>query len=360
MSLDAFLMHEAVDSVRPPISGSIDTNAEQYLLEKGVKKLGWRAFRRLMAYRLSGQKRYLENNIDRSVWKRCLWLYYDIPQIGDALMDLAPRSMLHDAGISIDLYTHPHLAALFEGDVFFNSVQTDPAGIHSDAYDFVITSTFKWRSLRHKVFYAYKLPWVSIFEKFSGPELNRSLCSAKRIAELLDESPSPSEMEFHACQKLVYEKDSEPQPRYARSVVLAIGGVDPARTYQGWRDVATGLKGLGVERVVLLGTPTDSGNLDEILSTQDASFEVHDYVGKTTLKECRELMRQSSAIIAADGGLMHLAITCNRPVIGLFNRAIDPKWRLPGHLVGAAIQSRTKDVNDIPCSAIIDAIGKMQ
>lgn len=353
------IIKEALDSISQPISDPVLTNKHSYLLEKGIKKLGWRAIRRLLAFRISGQEKYLLKSVDTEKWKRCLWLYYDAPQIGDALMDLAPRSLLHSLGIKVDLYTHKHLAGIFADDLWLNLVETDPSSIIINNYDFVIISSFKWRALKYKIRYARKLPWISIFGKFSGPELNRSLYTAKRIAAILNQKLNPTELAFHACQKLSF-KDDYQFASLPNSVAITIGGVDATRTYEKWHTVISELQSVGIENIILLGNENGIPHIGAINSLQKNTFKIHNYVGKTSLKECWRLMQSASIIVASDGGLMHLAITCNKPVIGLFNKAIDPAWRLPEALLPLAIQSATRSIKDIPPKEIINMIRNLQ
>ena len=354
------LVREAIDSISQPIPEPVQTNKQSYLLEKGISKLGWRAIRRLFAFSVSGQKKYLVSHISSEKWKRCLWLYYDVPQIGDALLDLAPRSLLQEMGIKVDLYTHKHLAELFAEDSWLNLVGTDASSINTNDYDFVIVSSFKWRSLKHKFFHARKLPWISIFEKFSGPELNRAMYSTKRIAEIFHIKLNASELAFHSFQKLSFKQRSNEVTPLPNSVAITIGGVDSTRTYRNWHGVVSELKKVGIENVILIGNENGTAYIPHIIALQDVDFNIHNHVGKTTLKECRELMQSTSIIIATDGGLMHLAITCNKPVIGLFNQAINPAWRLPESLLTLSIQSNTRDINDILPLEIIKTVQKVK
>ena len=353
--LKNLIIHEALDSITQPISDQINSNKHSYLLEKGIQKLGWRAIRRLLAFRISGQKKYLVYHVNAESWKRCLWLYYNTPQIGDALMDLAPRSLLQDLGIKVDLYTHQHLADLFTDDVWLNLVATDPSTININDYDFVITSSYKWRALKHKLFFARRLPWISIFGKFSGPELNRSLYATKRISETLNQKLNLIESAFHAYQKLSF-KDCKQIEYFPNSVAISIGGVDSTRTYEKWHNVVSELQSIGIEHIILIGNENGIAYTDAITSLQKNTFKIHNYVGQTSLKECLQLMQRSSIIVASDGGLMHLAITCNKPVIGLFNQAIKPNWRLPESLLPLSIQSSTRYINDIPPNEIVKMI----
>jgi ADP-heptose:LPS heptosyltransferase len=352
------VLNEAFASISPAISEPINTNKRTYLLEKGIRKLGWRAIRRLFAYNISGQKKYFQHNANAQLSTRCLWLYYDVPQIGDALMDLAPRSLIHGLGIKIDLYTHTHIAELFTNDQWINTIQTDPSKINKENYDFVIVSSFKWRSIKHKLRYARKLPWISIFEKFSGPEINRALYSTKKLAETFGVTLNRKAIEQHSHQKLLYKHESSNIQQLPNSVTLAIGGADPTRTYENWQDVVIGLKKLGVKSITLVGSENGVAYTERICALQENGFQIFNYVGKTSLRKCKQLMQSTSAIIAADGGLMHLAITCNKPVVSLFNNAIKPIWRLPDCLLAYSIQSNTKDINNISSNEIINTVQK--
>ena len=351
--LKRFLTKEAIDSISQTIQQPIHSNKRTYLLEKGLSKLGWRSFRRLLAYRLSGQKKYLVNQI-KPQWKTCLWLYYDVPQIGDALMDLAPRSLLKEHGIQVDLFSPPHIASLFADDPWLNRVESDLSKIDANQYDFVIVSSLKWRSIRHKLRLTRRLPWLSVFGKFSGPEINRALYSTKKIAEALNVKLSHEQLLFHAHQKLGPIQVARPLSHKKDITTLAIGGADPTRTYKHWYEVVLALKKMGKKNVVLVGSDNGASFVEKILLLQDDTFEIKSLVGKTSLKECQKVMAESSLIIAADGGLMHLAISTNQPVISLFNNAINPIWRLPEELQAFSIQTESRDISAISPEDIIN------
>ncbi|BCM24569.1 glycosyltransferase family 9 protein [Methyloradius palustris] len=357
--LKRFLIKEAIDSISQSIAHPIHSNKSIYLPEKGIPKLGWRAFRRLLAYRLSGQKKYLVKHI-KPQWKKCLWLYYDIPQIGDALMDLAPRSLLNEHGIQIDLFCPIHIASLFADDQWLNRVESDKSKINAKQYDFVIVSSMKWRSIRHKIYYAWYLPWLSIFGKFSGPEINRSLYSTKKIVELLNTTLTRAQLSYHAHQKLSLTKITEHSINNVDVTTIAIGGADSTRTYRHWYEVVLELKKMDKKKVVLVGSENGVSYAEKILSLEDDTFEIKNLVGETSLKECQKIMQESSLIIAADGGLMHLAISTNKPVLSLFNNAINPIWRLPDELLALSIQAKSRDINTILPEDIINMVKTAQ
>lgn len=350
------LIRGAIGSITPPINELIDTNKQSLLYEKGLSKLGWRSIKRLIPLRLTNQKKYLLPSIEPTKHKKCLWLYYDAPQIGDALMDLAPRSILHKLGIQIDLFTHQHIAELFSGDQLLHAVESDPSLINPDDYDFAIVTNFTWRALKHKFLYARLLPWISIYEEFTGPEINRALYSTKKLSELTQKKISLKEQQFHATQKLILLNDKPINKYPSKSIALVIGGVDKHRIFSNWSILIKELYHIGIEEIVLLG---GHNGVKEANAIKNDKLIIHNFVGKTTLIECRELMQKVTLIIAADGGLMHLAATTDTPVISLFNNSIKPSWRLPNHLVRYAIQSKSNSLNDIGIAPIINTVRKI-
>ena len=81
-----WLEHLARQSITQPITQTVAGNSEAYLYDTGIQKLGWRSFRRQLAVTLMGQNSHYCHTASQK-WKRGLWLYDGIPQIGDALMD---------------------------------------------------------------------------------------------------------------------------------------------------------------------------------------------------------------------------------------------------------------------------------
>jgi hypothetical protein len=339
----------AHESVTQPLASPVASNAAAYLAEVGEHKLGWRAFRRELVYGLSGQERY---RIDRLCdgCRRGLWMYFGVPQIGDALMDLAPRSLFADAGVAVDLVTHAHLTDLFRGDPWFAGVLADPSAIEGAAYDFVIVPSHKHRSLKMKQRYLPRHPWFSVHARFTGPEFHRAEFAARRLADFLQLALTPEAIARHAHQKLGRASPSQGAVEAALSpnaIALALGGVREGRTYSRWPEVVHELASAGFDTFVLLGSENGKAAAREVLARRDASIRIHDFVGSTSLNACRELLSRCALAIAADGGLMHLAIAAERPVVSLFQSNILPQWRLPPSDIGLALRSATPNVSDI-------------
>ena len=82
-----------------------------------------------------------------------------------------------------------------------------------------------------------------------------------------------------------------------------------------------------------------------------------DLVAGTDLHGTRRAMRAAGVVLAADGGLMHLALTTPAPVVALFDAAIDPAWRLPPAFRGAVLRAGRRDVNAIePAQVATEAL----
>src|SRR5262249_15204214 len=82
--------------VQQPTRG-IPADDGPFRARKGLWKLAVRTGRRQLLLASSGQLPLLRQRIDPA-WRRLLWVHEGMPQIGDALMDLAPRSLLVEHG----------------------------------------------------------------------------------------------------------------------------------------------------------------------------------------------------------------------------------------------------------------------
>lgn len=347
-----FIRRLARESVTQPVSVPVTSNSTTYFDRVGEHKLGWRAFRREIVYRLSGQDRYRVERI-RQGFRRGLWMYFGVPQIGDSLMDLAPRSLFDEAGVTVDLITHEHLAHLYRHDPWFGAVYSDFSEIDIGAYDFVIVPSNKYRSLNLKRKFLPHHLWLSMHGRFTGPDFHRAEFATRRIADFLALTPSPESFAWHARPKLGNDVEDlggfEILDLRPDTIALALGGVDQRRTYLRWPEVVRHLRNAGLCNIVLLGSDNGLDAARQIMEQEGASGRIHDLVGKTSLSACRKVLSRCALAIAADGGLMHLAIAGQVPVISLFHSDEQPRslWFLPASEIARAIHSATRDVSDI-------------
>lgn len=352
------LRKQAKLSVTQPLSRPVSANDAVYLAHTGFQKLGWRQVRRAIYFRLSGQEKYGQARISAD-WKRGLWLYKGIPQIGDALMDLAPRCLLAEQGLTMDLYTDAHLAAMFADDPWLDRVLCNSEDVRLKNYDFVIVPSFKRRSLKEKIFLLPDTPWISMHGFYTGPEFHRGEFAAQRLADALSLTHSPTELAQHSRQKLKPLPRTEPAPAPAARIKLAIalGGVDPLRSYQNWLTLAQALAKIASLDITLLGS---TNALDEARAFEcQWAGPLHNAVNKTDLWQCRQLINEQDIVIACDGGLMHLTVTTPTQMVSLFTSTVEPAWRLPADRLDSALKSNTDDVNGIAPSKIVALVKQL-
>ncbi|WP_372828611.1 glycosyltransferase family 9 protein [Polaromonas sp.] len=341
--------------MKKPVSTA---SSQEYLSDVGYRKLGWRALRRRLVFIMSSQAKLKMDSLKKA-GKRGLWLYFSEGQIGDALMDLAPRSLLHAQGFSMDLLTDRTIARLFHDDPWFTSVTDDISAATKAPYDFVIVLSHKRRSLQLKMRHFRALPWVSILEDFTGPNFDRAAFATQRLADLLELNLNPAEFARHARQKL---KPSTARTGLARditqigqAIALSVGGVDPLRTYKRWPAVMAQLVRQGKAEFILLGSDNGLAEACRIELELGSSALVHNCVGKYSLAQSHALLTAARVIVCVDGGLMHLAATTQTPLIGLFSSAIRPAWRLlPSRPLTLFACSSSPDVNDISPAEIAE------
>ena len=337
----------ARQSVTPPITRLVANNSDAYLESTGIQKLGWRSFRRQLAVALTGQNSHCHHTASPT-WKKGLWVYEGIPQIGDALMDLAPRSLFALCDVTLDLVAPPHISSLFQNDPWFCNVYslTQISDFKKNHYDFVIAMSHKHRSLKYKKKLCPALPWLSIHEHFTGPEFQRAEFATQRIVSLFNIEISHQDFNYHAQQKLKPFPDNlKTIPNRPLAIGITVGGVDGKRIYQHWVSVLQQLEKYPLS-FVLLGSENGTSCAQSIEALCPC-FKIDNQVNRRTLADCRDIMAQLDLVLCCDGGLMHLALTTTTPAVCLFNSLVDPDWRLPQSNNCTALQSSTAEVSGI-------------
>jgi len=357
---DRWLTRLTLETIVPQIRKPTGVDPpEEFMLEMGVKKLGRRALQRRLIYTVSGQSAWKIDSL-KDAGKRGLLLYFGEGQLGDALMDLAPRSLLQLNGYRIDLLTDKFLVEVFENDPWFESISDDPQSLALTAYDFAIVLSNKRRSIQTKKKYFKNLPWVSIHENFTGPNFDRSGFATQRLADLLDLNLSHSEFSHHANQKLrtrmVESSFDISAMKISDAITLCIGGVDPLRTYRGWASVIFELLRYGIRKYVLVGSSNGAAVAEAIMRDFKSKAVIHDFVGKCTVAQTHDLIAASRTVISTDGGLLHLAATTSTPIVALFSSNIQPQWRLKMQPISTFLCSPSLDVNAIAPCKIVDRV----
>ena len=351
LGIDRCATRLALSTIVPQLGEPIGVDAPaDYMREMGVGKLARRALQRSLIYAMSGQDEKKINSIN-GCKKRGLWLYFGEGQLGDALMDLAPRSLLHQNGYRMDLLTDNNLAETFQHDPWFETVSGDADLLASAPYDFAIVLSNKRRSIQCKRRYFKNLPWVSIHENFSGPNFDRAGFATQRLADLLGLHLSRAEFAHHANQKLRTQmSDSDNvavNKKISNAITLCLGGVDPLRTYEAWAQVISGLLDFGIKEYVLVGSSNGTAIAKEIKRIFQSTAIIHDFVGKCSIGQTHDLVAATRMVITTDGGLLHLAATTRTPVLALFTSNIRPEWRLKAQPKSTFIWSPSLNVNTL-------------
>lgn len=337
----------------------IPDDAPAFVARKGMLRLAMRAARRALQLQWSGQRPTLRTRFDPH-WQRVLWIHEGMPQIGDALMDLAPRSLLVEHGLQVDLFAAKHIATLFEHDAWFVRALHRHVDVRIENYDAVIVLSHDRKALALKQTRLAALPWVSLQGFYGGPDFHRARFATQRLADLLDLTLAPEAFARHSAQKLQVTAKAAQQaaldcPATDR-ICLVLGGVWPARTFHRWPELIAALHARGLRRFMLLGGANGRQLADQLISGAGADVELLDFVGRTTLPGAHALLARSAAVVCADGGLMHLALTGPAPVIAMFNAEIDPSWRLPIQMNGVGFKSPDREVDGLLPDLVADAV----
>lgn len=358
--MDALLRRLAEPSCRQPLSQPVPNGDDAFRAEKGDLKLAVRTLRRGILLQLSGQKARLQHLIDPTQ-RRLLWIHEGMPQVGDALMDLAPRSLLVEQGVQVDLFAAPHLKALFDDDPWFGKVMSTPEDVRPADYDLALVLSHDRKALKLKRSHLPALDWVSLLGYYDSGAFHRARFITQRLADLLGLRLDESAMARHSRQKLgcadadaAWARACCPAPADA---VIAVGGVSPNRTYTHWVDVMRQLHATGLRRLILIGSDNGramAARMAEVAADLDGLVLI-DQVAKTSLRQAHALIERARVALCADGGLMHLACATRTPVVGLYCTAIAPEWREPlGHR-GASLVSPTQDTSTLPVQAVVQA-----
>lgn len=359
MSLAPYLERLALDSATPPTRQAVPAeDAQAFVRREGATRLGWRSLRRRWVLWASGQQRHLRNRIPAGT-RRLLWIYEGEQQIGDALMDLAPRSLLREHGIEVDLLADPVVARLYEGDPWFSRVASDAGALRDRQHDFALVLSLKRRPMHSKRAHFAALPWTSLHGHFTGPNFHRGLLASQRLADLLDLHLAPQALQDHARQKLgpVGPLPAGIEPAAVDgAVALALGGVRADRTYPHWIEVARALAQAGHRRLVLVGSANGQAQAQALVDALGPDAQVLDLTARLSLHETRAVIARAAVLACADGGLMHLGLSTATPVVSLFTAAIDPAWRLPQQAQGLALRSPQAEVAAVPPQAVAQAL----
>jgi heptosyltransferase-2 len=96
---------------------------------------------------------------------------------------------------------------------------------------------------------------------------------------------------------------------------------------------------------------------EEIMQLDTGELKITSLVGKTTLADCFNILKRAQLFVAADGGLLHLAVAASaKRIVSLFIVGIPPELRIPVNYRSDALTSASGDVNDIAVRAVANKI----
>jgi hypothetical protein len=272
--------------------------------------------------------------------KRILWVNLSAPSLGDSLMDLSGRVLLD--GYEVDLLTDPKNSILYKDDGFFINVFTEAKEIFyqnlSDSYDLFILDSFSPRVLRVMNAVSSSTPFVGMWGYVNGFEVHRTIYSFSRICYLLG-TVSVNKKRIIPSLKITssfdFKKDS------AKPLIAVVVGAEwEYRRYDKWADVI----GFFIEdyEIVLVGSKNGLNDAQEIMHRFTSC---RDFVGKCSLIETAKILSEVDVVIAADGGLWHVACALGIPTVALF--AATPIFDLYENRVN-------RDTTDMVCETVYD------
>jgi ADP-heptose:LPS heptosyltransferase len=83
-----------------------------------------------------------------------------------------------------------------------------------------------------------------------------------------------------------------------------------------------------------------------------AGSEVHDYTGRTDLRQLIELCRRARLVVSADSGPMHVAAALGTPVLALFGPA-DPAATGPWGLQHRVLRAPRLSMEELPVKPVL-------
>lgn len=294
-------------------TGHFVPSDQKRFLECEVWKLKWvfKYFKRKLYMRLIGQHKKELSHIP-STTKSVLWINLSAPSLGDSLMDLSGRQLL--TGFNLDLLTDSKNASLYQNDPFFKNVFVDADELQNHQYDLVILDAYSPRILKIKSRILPNLSFVGLWGYVNGFEVHRTLYSFYRMQFLLQNNQTLPKL-----IPLMHVPDffDTGLSQGKRRIAIVVGAEWAYRRYSYWSEViAEVVREYGdAFEILLIGSSNGVAEAEEISL---AFPQCKNFVGKCTLSETSSLIEQSDIVLAADGGLWHIACALNKPSIVLF------------------------------------------
>ncbi len=273
---------------------------------------------------LTGQAHRHVDRAPRGV-RRMLWVY-TWTTVGDAILDLAPRTLI-PASSEVDLLIAPALAPLFARDPRFRAVHTEAAACAND-YDFILLDSIRTASLRMKRSRFRRLPFTTMRGHHAGERFDRAAFADRRLRQLFGLPTGPVE-----APRIEVGGDVERGRGGDPFVVgLALGARLKRKIYPHWPEVVDAIgeqwpAGLPAPEFRLLGQGRPAREQQAELLALPAGARCVSRVDVGTLDATARELAACDAFLGVDGGLMHVAIGVGTPGLALFTR-VDPAYFL--------------------------------
>ncbi|PRG19663.1 heptosyltransferase [Burkholderia multivorans] len=340
---------------------SVPHDPARYLAQASKLTVAKKYLHRRWSLALGGQTALYRDTLPNDA--RILWLYTGKANFGDATMDMAGRSLLRGTGVKVDLLTLPKLRPLFEEDDVFANVFDRVEDALARDYDAVLLNEFNLPSIRLKRKHFRHLPFACLFGYFYGPDRNQTQFSFAATNHVFGLGLTPARLHalaqpYLGCSDLTERSVDAlvPQTPY---LCIAVGGIEPRRTYDRWPELLCALDAaddLDVPpSVLLLGSDNGRDAADAIGRQAYTRFTVRSLVGKLSLLQSRAVIARSAGFVGCDGGLMHVAHTTDAGSVTLFAHAEPMHLRLTPRCKSIGIQS-SGAVSDIDVDTVVSAL----
>lgn len=294
-------------------SGFVPSNQLYFLQHEGWK-LKWvvKYLKRKLFMKLAMQEALILDSIPKEA-KRILWINFSAPSLGDSIMDLSGRVLLTD--FNVDLLTDSKNHSLYENDMLFKTIFSkveDAKSSHlAHPYDLIILDAFSPKIVKTKKQIAPLTNFVGMWGYLNGFEVHRTVYSFARVQWLLDQQafitrPVLPSLSVSGLGKLDMVSGKP-------MLVVVVGAEWEYRHYNKWGDVISQL--INDYQVLLVGSSNGLKDASEIISMFP---ECINYVGNCTLAETVSIISKAKIVLAADGGLWHVACALGKPSVVLF------------------------------------------
>jgi len=307
--------------LRPTFAPLLDTNVPsgvaKFLKSGEALKVRWlfKFIKRVMIFwsigRLFGAVRYGDRVIT-GFEKKILWINLSAPSLGDAMVDLAPASMLPEA--QLWLLTSTKNAFLFEDADEFHWVGSSIRLLREaseTAFDLVIVDSLSPRVLWKKTQIAPTTKFCSIYGFINGFDVHRLEFGCDRVATMFSKSRQKDEVPLLG-QPLVTFELTMPES----FLVFAVGGEWEFRTYKRWVEVIGLIRESSDIPIVIIGS--DNGANDAQNISVSGFSNLINLVGRTSFHEAVAWIKKAKLFVGADGGLWHASCALKKPSVVLF------------------------------------------